>query len=172
MPRRICPQCERRLPYAGRRCGHCGWAAGEPVDAEVARGTSRRKKAVWFLVALLIGAGAGIATLRSQDMADWYAGFAAQHLPSDLSSFAPVDTERGAFFFCARQVAREMEGKFSVETFPSIAESEMEVLGEGRYRIRAWVDEARADGQRVRHEFDCTVKYGAGRWEMEKLELT
>ena len=30
MPKRSCPHCARRLPYAGRRCVHCGWTVDAP----------------------------------------------------------------------------------------------------------------------------------------------
>ena len=29
MARNRCPHCARRLPYAGRRCIHCGWSVRE-----------------------------------------------------------------------------------------------------------------------------------------------
>jgi hypothetical protein len=132
-----------------------------------------RGRRLWSVVAaalLLLGIRYGYrnATL----IADWYANFAAQNLPVPASSFAPRDTEAGAFFFCARQVARRMDGKFSVETFPSQQDSDLTVLGDGRYQVNSFVDETREDGSRVRYEFVCSVTFARGRWALDRLDLT
>lgn len=171
MPRTDCPQCRRRLPYAARRCALCGWSAGAEVDEGLARRHARRRTVVVFAILLGLAAGGGVASMRSAELADWYADFAAQHLPERLSSFALTDTELGAFFFCARQVVREMRGDFSVETFPSPEESEFAALGEGRYRVSSHVSEARVDGTRVEHDFECTVHHASGRWRLEDLRI-
>jgi hypothetical protein len=171
MPKRSCPSCNRRLPYAARRCLHCQWSlragrAGEDGGSLLKRGR------VWMLVLLLAALVGGGAAYRNADsIAFWYANFAARHLPSSLSSFAPTDTDAGAFFFCARQVARSMDGEFSVETFPSLDQSRSVTLGERRYQIRSFVDEAREDGARIRHSFVCTVQYARGRWVLEDLKM-
>jgi hypothetical protein len=64
-----------------------------------------------------------------------------------------------------------MEGDYSVETFPSAAESTMQTLGYQRFRIVSFVDQARENGEKIRHEFTCTVRNDRGRWVMEELEL-
>lgn len=171
MPRRDCPQCQRRLPYAARRCVLCGWSDRQPLDERVAARTARRRTAVWVVIALGLAVGSGVATLRAAEFADWYAGFAAQHLPDQASSYALADTERGAFLFCARRVARAMGSNDSVETFPSMADTDTDDLGDGRYRVTAWVDAARGDGAPVRHAFTCTVRFERGRWALENLEV-
>lgn len=171
MPRRDCPQCQRRLPYAARRCVLCGWSNHQPVDERVAAVAARRRTVIWVVIAIGLAAGSGIATLRAAEFADWYAGFAARHLPEQASSFVLADTERGAFLFCARHVAKSIAGNDSIETFPSLSESDSDDLGDGRYRIRAWVDEARADGAQVRHAFTCTVRLEQGRWALEHLDV-
>ena len=170
MPKRSCPRCNRRLPYAARRCIHCEWSHREEEAREPQSLQSRGR--AWLLVlALAALVGGGMAYRNADSLAYWYADFAARHLPSSLSSWAPVDTDAGAFFYCARQVARRMDGEFSVETFPSLDQSRSVTLGEGRYRIASFVEEAREDGDRVRHEFVCTVQYARGRWVLEDLEL-
>lgn len=172
MPKRSCPRCNRRLPYAGRRCVHCQWSQrdGEPVAASRSFWSRGR---VWVLVLLLVGmAGGSVAYRNADDIAFWYASFAAWHLPSSLSSFAPTDSDTGAFFFCARQVSRRMDGHFSVETFPSLSQGQAQRLGDGRYQIQSFVDEMREGGGRVRHDFRCTVQYSRGRWVLEDLDLT
>jgi hypothetical protein len=167
---RNCPNCARRLPYAGRRCVHCQWtvrwrdAAGDAVALW-------RRGWVWgvtLTAAVLLAVN--FAYRNAAALADWYAAFAAQHLSESASSLAPTDSETGAFFYCARQVARRMQGDFSVETF-SQAEGEKERLGDGRYRIRSSVEEARLTGKSVRHQFTCTVRLHRGRWVLEDLKL-
>lgn len=169
MPNRTCPRCERRLPYAGRRCVHCEWKVGEPGREPVGR---RSVVVRALLVALLATGAVGLAYRHAPALADWYAGFAARYLPGAASSYAPASTEDGAFFYCARQVSRKMEGEFSVETFPARQNGETVELGEGRYRIASFVDEARIDGERVRYNFTCTVQFQRGRWVLQELEVT
>jgi len=171
MPKRSCPRCNRRLPYAARRCVHCDWThdAGEAPEGRSLRSRAR----VWALVLALAGmVGGGMVYRNADSIAFWHASFAGRYLPSTLSSWAPTDTDVGAFFYCARQVARRMDGDFSVETFPSPDEGRSLSLGEGRYRIVSFVDEAREDGGRVRHDFVCTVHFERGRWVLEDLDLT
>lgn len=170
MPRRNCPNCGRRLPYAARRCVHCNG-----ISLEGPLGTERP---VWervrtgVAVLLLTGmVGGGLVYRNADSLAYWYADFAARHLPSSMSAFAPRETDAGAFFYCARQVAKRMDGEYSVETFPSLEQSRAVELGEGRYEIHSFVDEARENGDRVRHLFVCTVQYARGRWVLEELDL-
>lgn len=171
MGQNSCPQCQRRLPYAARRCSHCGWMSGAEIDPGIARGVARRRTAVWFVVAVALLGGASAAALQAPQVSDWYADFAARHLPEPLSSFAFTATDVGAFFYCVRQVAREMDEELSVETFRSPAESDSDDLGGGRYRVTARFDAVRADGSAIQHEFSCTARLEAGRWRLEALEL-
>ena len=132
-----------------------------------------RRRTLWAVVTVaLLGAGAGLGYGNATRIADWYADFAARNLPASASSFAPSETEAGAYFYCARQVARRMNGEYSIETFPSQQEGELRSLGEGRYQIESFVDEAREDGRRIRYEFLCRVAYERGRWVLEELDLS
>jgi hypothetical protein len=172
MPNRTCPSCRNRLPYAGRRCIRCGWTHQQGRSPEQVGVGKRRRWVLWSTILLLFVAGGSSLLVRNAPaLADWYAGFAAERLAQQFSSFAPVATDAGAFFFCARQVARQMEGDYSVETFPSAAESTMQTLGYQRFRIVSFVDQARENGEKIRHEFTCTVRHDRGRWVMEELEL-
>jgi len=170
MPNRSCPHCARRLPYAGRRCIHCGWTPVADLPEKAGVSWWRRTRVWATAIALFVAFASQFAYRNAPALADWYAGFATRFLPAGASSFAPTDTEPGAFSYCARQVARKMEGKFSVETFDASA-SRVLPLGERRYQIRSVVDEARETGERVRHDFTCTVRFERGRWMLETLTV-
>jgi hypothetical protein len=167
---RSCPQCRRRLPYAAQRCAVCGWLRNT--------GVASRRSVPWTRV------GIGLATLvvlafsavwysdrYLPALGDWYAGFAARSLPSSLSRLAPAETERGAFYFCARRIARQMDAEASIATFASEAESQTTRLGEGRFRVESFMEEATEDGERRRHDFACTVRYQRGQWVLEGLAM-
>jgi hypothetical protein len=131
-----------------------------------------RRRGLWTAAfAVLLVVGLQYAWRNAPLLADWYAGFAAQNLPETASSFAPTHTDDGAYFFCARQVAKRMPGEFSVETFAATNDTETTELGEGKYRISSFVDETREDGRRVRYTFVCTVSYERGRWTLDQLDL-
>jgi hypothetical protein len=172
MPNRTCPSCLNRLPYASRRCIRCGWTHQEGRDPERVRVATRRRWIVWSAILLLfLTGGSSLLVRNAPALADWYAGFAAERLAQQFSSFAPVATDVGAYFFCARHVARQMDGENSVETFPSPGQSTVQTLGDQRFRIVSFVDQARESGEQVRHEFTCTVRRDQGRWVMEELEV-
>ncbi|CAN5794461.1 hypothetical protein BH23GEM6_BH23GEM6_01970 [soil metagenome] len=171
MPNRTCPSCLKRLPYAGRRCVHCGWTPQSGVDQDLRRASRRRQTLLAAIFMIFLVGGGSMLIRNAPALADWYAGFAAERLAQPFSSLAPVRSESGAYFYCARQVARQMDGDFSVETFPAPDESKTMALGAQRYLIVSYVDQARDDGNHVRHDFSCTVRYDKGRWVLEKLEM-
>lgn len=170
MPKRGCPECARRLPYAGRRCIHCGWIHGTPAPHGRAAAGWRRLR-VWTVAAfMLVAVATHFAYRNASALADWYAGFAARFLPATAASVATGDTEAGAYFYCARQVARKMPEDLSVETFDASGGRTVP-LGGGRYRVESVVDAAGESGARIRHDFTCVARFEAGRWVLEELRL-
>ena len=173
MARNRCPHCARKMPYAGRRCVHCGWSVLQQGLDEGKGVAWWRRRGLWsVMVAGLLLVGIHYGYRNAPLLADWYASFAAENLPAGASSLAPTDTEDGAYFYCARQVSKRMRGDYSVETFPSQQESELTRLGDGKYQVESFVDETRLDGQRVRYSFVCTAAFDGGRWTLEKLDIT
>ncbi|HEX6071301.1 MAG TPA: hypothetical protein VFZ18_15820 [Longimicrobiaceae bacterium] len=174
MARNRCPHCARKMPYAGRRCVHCGWSVLRQQGLDEGKGVAWwRRRGLWsVMVAGLLLVGIHYGYRNAPLLADWYASFAAENLPAGASSLAPTDTEDGAYFYCARQVSKRMRGDYSVETFPSQQESELTRLGDGKYQVESFVDETRLDGQRVRYSFVCTAAFDGGRWTLEKLDIT
>ena len=169
MSARSCPDCARRLPYAGRRCIHCGWTVRSGGTGRAS--TLRRRGLAATVIFLALGlVAAGAAVRNAPRLADWYAGFAAQHLPPTASSYAPASTATGAFFYCARQVARRMGG-LSIETFPSQEESRLVEIGTDSYRIESSVEQSRADGGSIRVAFVCTTHFDRGRWVLDDLTV-
>lgn len=174
MARTRCPHCARKMPYAGRRCVHCGWSVLQQQEGlQEGRGVAWwRRRRLWSVVVgalLLVGVHYGYR--NAPLLADWYANFAAENLPPGASSFAPTHTQDGAYFYCARQVSKRMRGDYSVETFPGQRESELTQLGGGKYQVVSFVDETRLDGRRVRYSFVCTVAFEGGRWTLEQLDI-
>jgi hypothetical protein len=138
---------------------------------DVRRASRRRQLIVAAIFMIFLVGGGSVLVRNAPALADWYAGFAAERLAQPFTSIAPLKTESGAYFYCVRQVARQMEGDFSVETFPAPDESKTVVLGDQRYLIVSYVDQMRDDGDQVRHDFACTVRHVKGRWVLEKLEM-
>lgn len=166
-PNRYCNECGERLPYAAASCHRCG---------RDRYGASSRRSRIplrhWLLgltVAALIAVG-----LYAQNrvvVAENYAAFAAEWLPTAASSFAPAETEEGAFYFCIRRVAKQLDSPGSVETFPSQSDATTTRIEESMYRVRGFVDQARQDGREVRRHFTCTAAYARGHWQLHELAL-
>lgn len=167
MPKRSCPHCARRLPYAARRCLHCGWTHGASSGRSAA---GWRRARAWAVTALMLAAVATHFAYRNAGaLVDWYAGFAARFLPATAAS-SSGDSQAGAYFFCARQVARKMPDDLSVETFDA-AGGRTVALGNGRYRVQSVLDAAGESGVRSRHDFTCVARFEGGRWVLEELRL-
>ena len=170
MPSRNCPSCRRRIPYSIKRCVRCGWS--EADGSAVANGSAARRYGVWVaLLCITLFVGVRYADRYMPHVADWYAGFAAQHLPDGLARLAPAATDPGALYYCARRVVKQIQEEGSVATFAGPAEARTTTLGDNRFEVRSFVDGARADGVAVRHEFVCIVRHERGQWQLEDLAM-
>ena len=170
MARRHCPACGAKLPYAARRCRQCGWDGGTRFPS--AHRTGRRLLlAAVALLAVLTLARYAAPGLNASRVADLYARFAFNYLPRALLLFAPGESATGAYFYCAQRVVKRVKDEHSVETFPSIAESETAMLAEGRYRVASYVDQVSETGAISRHHFVCTVRYANKHWLLEELAM-
>jgi hypothetical protein len=165
---RSCPECRRRLPYAAQRCAECGWLRRNGIPGQQAPAWSRIAIGLATL-AILAFSAVWYSDRYLPALGDWYAGFAARSLPSSLSRFAPTDTDRGAFHFCARSVAKQMDSAASIATFASEQESRTTLLDDGLYRVESFMEESREDGELRRHDFACTVRFLRGQWVLEGL---
>ncbi|HET8656962.1 MAG TPA: hypothetical protein VFL93_15665 [Longimicrobiaceae bacterium] len=120
---------------------------------------------------ILLAVAVAYAYQNANRLADWYAAFAWQHLPPTASSFAPVPSASGAYFYCAREVVHRMKGDLSVETFPDEGQAHTTTVGENAFRVEAFVDQATGDGTPARFEFTCRVHFDDGRWALDDLQL-
>ena len=170
MPMRSCPFCARRLPYAGRRCVQCGWRAGSIPSEMGRRAAARRSRVRAFVMVAVVALVAQYAVRNADRLAAWYEGYASGIGSSTTSYFSADEIGADLFFFCARQVTRKMNGKFSVETYDP-SQSKLVDLGDGRLRVESAVEEARQGGDSVRHDFSCTVRRDEGRWVLEELKV-
>lgn len=58
----------------------------------------------------------------------------------------------------------------STAQYPLASEAIINDLGDGRWRVQAWVDSQNSFGAMVRNNFTCTLKYtGGDNWRVEKL---
>jgi hypothetical protein len=171
MTRLRCTRCGNRLRIRSRQCRHCG-AREAPIPHERERSWLRRLGVgAGILAVLLVLALVGKRTVEPAVVADWYAEMAIQHLPAQFSNFAPAETARGAFYYCIRRVVKNHMDPASVATFPSIDQSNTVALGEGRYRVGAYVVEETEAGEQLQRAFTCTAAYQQGRWVLEQIAV-
>ena len=122
-------------------------------------------------LAVLLGLVAVGYRMSGPALAEWYAEFAASHLPANFAGYAPVETPTGAFYACVQRVARQVSDRSAVETFPVLYAENTHPLGEGRYRVRSYLDAVRDSGETVRRPFTCLVRYDRGRWRVEEVAV-
>jgi hypothetical protein len=165
MPRRsLCPRCSKRIPPEGDLCVGCGAPA-----AERGRRFTARSMGFAVLLALLTLLAVSYSDRYVPAVADWYTDAVLRFLPESAMNIVPATDERRAFYVCARRVVKRLESEASIATFAS--EVTTQHLGEGRFRVQSYVDEALEEGPRLRHLFRCTVRGGGGQWILEDLEL-
>lgn len=96
MGRRPCPGCARELPFAARRCRHCGWRRGAGAgDGSARRARLLRRVAVAGV--LLALAAFGASRIDPVALADWYADLALRYLPAGFAAPPPVEAPSEAF---------------------------------------------------------------------------
>lgn len=169
MARRQCPGCGRPLPFAARRCAHCGWLRHQSSGARTARRRWLRAGAVVAMVVLVLGTVA--YRIGATALGEWYAEFAMRHLPASFAALAPADTPSGAFYACVQRVARRVRDRDAVETFPGQSAENTVPVGESRYRVRSVLETVREDGERVQRSFECVVRYEGARWVVDEVAV-
>ena len=166
-----CPACRRRIAE-DQRCFRCGWRrSGEADVPRPAGGAGKRLRMFAAALLVMLMGAAGVYGLRGETFADWYAEFALRHLPQGFSAFAPADTPSGAFYHCVGRVVKKVGGANTVETFPSFSAENTVADGEGRYTVRATVEEVRLSGEAVQRSFTCVARFDRGRWVTESLTV-
>jgi hypothetical protein len=123
--------------------------------------------AIAFVVLLLVGK----LLVTSETVIEWYAEFAFHNLPAMFTSVGPGESERGAYFFCVKSVAREVRSAESVTTFSSITESELRFIPERTYQVHSSFDQSFEEGPTVVREFHCQARYDRGKWVLDTLDV-
>jgi hypothetical protein len=101
-------------------------------------------------------------------VSDWYTDMVIRFRAEAPMHFLAPSDDRRAFQVCARSVVKRLEDESSIATFPAGGTL---YLGEGRYRVDSFVDEAAVDGVTHRRSFSCTVQFSGSRWVLEELTL-
>jgi hypothetical protein len=169
--RERCHRCHKRLTPGPVRCVGCGTEAGA-VEAATGGRTKRRWAglvAVVLTVAALLAVG--LSDRYMSAVSDWYTDMVIRFLPGAELSFLPVPDDQQAFRVCARSVVKRMEAESSVATFPGVVGGVVDSLGDGRFRIDSFVDEASEGGAVHRRTFSCLARFDGHRWRVEDLVL-
>lgn len=89
-----------------------------------------------------------------------------------LNSCASVQhTDSEAWVKCKEFVVARLNAP-STADFPFPSSQYLTTLGEGKYRVRAYVDAENAFGGTVRMNYDCTTQWQPDdRWTLERLDL-
>lgn len=85
------------------------------------------------------------------------------------SSTAPEHSAVEAYTACQGFVRDRLKAP-STADFPWVKSSDVtESLGDGRYRVRSYVDAQNSFGAMIRNSYDCTVRYRSGAWTAESV---
>jgi hypothetical protein len=172
MRRKNCPECQKRLPYAAYWCRSCGWSRRPQEAAPGTRAAaSRAFRMALTVFSALVFLAVGRMVLTSEAVVDWYADFAFQRLPSMFSAVAPGASVGGAYNYCVKSTARQVRDRDAVETYPSLAESELTRVSEERFAVRSHFDQRLDSGDVLRRGYECEVSYERGRWVLHSLQI-
>jgi len=169
--RNRCHRCHKRLTPGPVRCVGCGT---EAVSVEAAKAGRRTHRWVGlFAVVLTVAAliAVGMSDRYMSAVSDWYTDMVVRFLPGQELSFLGVPDDQQAFRACARSVVKLIEAESSVATFPGPVEGVVDSLGDGRFRIDSFVDEASKGGAVHRRTFSCLARFDGRLWRIEDLNL-
>ncbi len=167
MPRESCSACGHPLPFAARRCRHCGPLNALPTGPGGEKRSARLRGVLAVGVALLLFSVAALH-MGGDALSERYTEFALRHLPAGFVAAAPATVPTDAFHACVQRVAREVRNRTTVETFSASGESTT-LIGESRYRVRSQVESVDENGGSVIRPFSCTVRFAEGRWTVEEV---
>lgn len=148
MPSFTCAHCAQKVPVTAAQCPHCGKSP-------------RKSDPVATVINTVFAAVAALSVA-------WC--FGAFDSPESYSP--PEPDASGAYAVCQDAVEGRLRSPRSAR-FPWSYTDRVMDLGDGRFRVRAYVDAENAFGAEVRTDFDCTVAWeGNDTWSVEALELT
>jgi hypothetical protein len=169
MPLINCPDCGKEVSTSAVACPNCGrpmgQAASAPAPAPAPAPTPVAPKQSWgcgqigcaavAIFALLVF----IVNLVSDSPGGGGAG-------SQESSHDAV----GAYTICQQFLKERLKAPktadFPFESYRDVTQD----LGEGRYRVRSYVDSQNSFGAMIRTKYDCTVQWVSGdQWRLENL---
>jgi hypothetical protein len=169
--RNRCHRCHKRLTPGPVRCVGCGTEAGAVEAAKGGRSTRRWAGLVAVVLTVAALIAVGLSDRYMSAVSDWYTDMVIRFLPGEELSFLAVPDDQQAFRVCARSVVRRIEAESSVATFPGLVGGAVDSLGEGRFRIDSFVDEASEGGAVHRRTFRCLAHFDGRRWRVEDLVL-
>jgi hypothetical protein len=150
-----CKECKEEVSSSAKTCPHCGVA--NP-------GVTGKQQALGCLVAslLLVGLFVGLVL--------WVRSCLSTS-QSTKSPKAPHDTV-AAYSICQQFVEERLKAPGSAK-WPWIHTDQVtEHLGNGKYRIKSYVDSQNVFGAMVRTHFVCVVQHVDGaKWRLESLEF-
>ncbi len=168
-PRNHCERCAKKLHSGAVHCVACG---GRAVPRR--EGRSRIVTgAIVTALSLIIVLAVGLSDRYVPAVSDWYSRMVIHHAPEGTMPYLPgVTGDDRAFYSCARTVVRKVENERSVVTFPG-APDQLTALGEGRFELRSYMDEATEEGDVLRRSFTCILQQVAagGQWRVEEVEI-
>lgn len=147
-----CPECKKNISDTASSCPKCGHpVSSEEIDRakEVRLASQKQAKKVG------IGCGTIIAVL-------WIIG----------TIMGPGEPDEIGAFVMSQQFVENALKSPSTADFCSYTEARVVDLGEGRFRVTAWVDSENSFGATVRTKYVCHLKgEDSDTWTLEALEL-
>jgi hypothetical protein len=168
LSREQCHRCFKRFNPGASKCVGCGAHADDRPATANRRGMGGWATIAVAVIALLTMLAIGFSDRYVTAVSDWYTDMVIRFRAEAPMHFIAVSDDKQAFQVCARSVVKRLEEESSVATFPAGGTL---ALGDGRYRVDSFVDEAGIDGVTHRRSFSCTVHFSGSRWVLEDLTI-
>lgn len=151
-PRKMCPECATEIPVEAKKCPHC--------RSKISASTEKSKRVlvgiilISFCVSLMAIGAAGDSAPSVPAVQD----------PSEIIAFA---VSQG---FVESTLKAPSTAKFS-------SQRDVADLGEGRYRVRSYVDSQNGFGAMIRSDWETVLKYNQGdpyessSWTFERVVI-
>lgn len=90
--------------------------------------------------------------------------------PEPPKPVASIGDQTDAWAYIQLFVERQLKSPKDAK-FPFGGHRDVEALGDGRFKVRSYVDATNSFGAQVRTRFECVVKRRSGGWDLESLEF-
>jgi hypothetical protein len=161
-----CPECKKRISDTAASCPGCGFRLTPDVLDQIRKRERKTKGVAGVGCGILVLAFVILPLARTPRSASARA-VATPSVEQEAPDPGPIE----AFVMSQEFVKRALKAPSTAE-FPWYEDGFVTRLGDGRFRVSAYLDAQNSFGAQLRSRYSCVVKSARdGSWSLESIEI-